>query len=164
MCLHISSALKWIKFCCCYISRNRFWNKTKSNIEYIHHWHKVYIMYRHIALSLILVLQLTNLKLVSTFITCRKSYNFEKDTSCYHVKYEDQNRFHYKTASSRKCQLRCDEDPRCTKYFHNLELSGCYLSQCKSKETCNDKFSIYPFTDYCPWIRYTKGWWQFLLW
>lgn len=118
-------------------------------------------MCTHIGLLLILVLQLRNLNLVSTFATCRKSYNFEKDTKCYVIRRKDRERFNYNKIiyqlNSKKCRERCDEDTKCTQFFHHFKRSRCYLSQCKNYETCNDTFSIYPYKR-CPWTRSIKGW------
>ena len=115
-------------------------------------------MYTHVGLLLILVLQLRNLKLVSTFVACRKSYNFEKNTECYVISSKNEDRFNYKKLSSKdQCQERCDQDTKCTQFFHHLQTSRCYLSQCKNYETCNDTFSIYPYEHSCPWTRSTKG-------
>lgn len=122
-------------------------------------------MYAHIGLLLILVLQLRNLNYVSPFVTCRKSYNFEKDTKCYVIWSRDKDQFNYDKIIYRvywtECRERCDKDKKCTQFFHHFKTSRCYLSQCKNYETCNDTFSIYPYEYRCPWTRSIKGWWQF---
>lgn len=107
------------------------------------------------ALLFMSVLQFRNLDLVSTFVTCRNAYNYENYNKCYH----ERDRFNVipfqykKTSNLHDCQKWCDEDSKCTQYFYNEYLNGCYLSQCKDPDACDDKHIIY-----CPWMRYRKGW------
>ena len=112
-------------------------------------------MYEDTALLFISVLQFTNLDLVSTFVTCRNAYKYENYNQCYHNKgkYNDFIPFQYKkTSNLHNCPKWCDEDSKCTQYFYNGYLNGCYLSQCKDLEACDDERKIY-----CPWMRYRKG-------
>ena len=119
-------------------------------------------MYRHNILSLILTLQLRNLKLVSTFKeTCSetKTHIYWKNIDCCYNKSKDY--FQYMRASSSSdCQKLCDKYADCTRFFYSLNLNECYLSQCKNIVNCNEKLSIYPDKSDCPWMVYTKGLWD----
>ena len=111
-------------------------------------------MHINVVMLFILALVLSNIKLVSAFVTCYNAYNYTKGTSCYYVKTEDRSQFHYKKVNSDTCQKLCDKDARCTQYFHKM-IRHCYLSHYNN----NDKLhvDIYQSRRHCLWTRYAKG-------